>query len=67
MPVYTEFKGAGTKVETILRRISGDVKVLKEDLDEVVENAEVTVRPGKLVVRGNYTLRIKKWLLGLGF
>ena len=61
MPVYSDYKGAGTKVETILRRISGDVETLREELVKVVEKAQVTVRPGKLVVRGNYNLRIKKW------
>ena len=67
MPVYLDYLGAGTKVVTILRKISGDIEILKEELDKVVEDAEVTVRPGKLVVRGNYNKRIKKWLLGLGF
>ena len=67
MPVYLDYKGAGTKVVTILRRISGDIETLKGELDKVVENAQVEIRPGKLVVRGNYNLRVKKWLLGLGF
>jgi glycerol-3-phosphate acyltransferase PlsY len=26
-PVYTDFKGGGTKVVTILRKISGDIEV----------------------------------------
>jgi hypothetical protein len=39
---------------------------LKGDLEKIV-GEEVTVRPGKLVVNGNCVLRVKKWLLGLGF
>ena len=67
LPVYTEYKGGGTKVETILRKISGDVESLKAELEKVVYPEPVDVRAGKLVVRGNYVLRVKKWLLGLGF
>lgn len=66
-PVYTFYSGSGTKVQTVVRRMSGDIETLKEELEKVVENAEVVVRPGKLLVRGNYVLRVKRWLLGLGF
>ena len=41
-------------------------QALKGDLEKIV-GEEVTVRPGKLVVNGNCVLRVKKWLLGLGF
>lgn len=66
IPVYTEFKGGGTKVLTILRKIGGDINALKEEMEKVCET-EVMVRPGKLVVAGNYSLRMKKWLIGIGF
>ncbi len=65
--MYTEWLGSRTKITTIVRRISGDVKVLKEEMEKVCDNKEVIARPGKLVVEGNYHLRLKKWLSGLGF
>lgn len=66
LPVYTDFKHGRTKVVTILRKIRGDVNVLQQELEKVV-GKPVTVRPGKLVVDGNYHRRLKIWLTGLGF
>jgi hypothetical protein len=34
---------------------------------EKVVKKEVTIRPGKLVVVGNFHLLLKRWLTGLGF
>jgi hypothetical protein len=36
-------------------------------MEKVCGGQPVTVRPGKLVVDGNYHIRLKKWLAGLGF
>jgi len=66
LPVYTDFKAGGTKVVTILRKCRGDVKILKDEMEKVV-GKEVIVRPGKLVVDGNFSSRLKSWLVGLGF
>lgn len=66
LPVYTDYKAGGTKVITILRKCRGDVKILKDEMEKVV-GKEVFVRPGKLVVDGNFNMRLKKWLAGLGF
>jgi large subunit ribosomal protein L49 len=66
LPVYTDYKGGRTKVITILRKIKGDVNELKLEVEKVV-GKNVEVRAGKLVVVGNYHLRLKLWLIGLGF
>ena len=66
LPVYTDFKGGGTKVVTILRKCRGDIELLKEEMEKVC-GAPVTVGNGKLVVAGNFHARIKMWLSGLGF
>lgn len=66
LPVYTDFVGGYTKVNTILRKIRGDVHILKEEVEKVV-GKPVEVRPGKIVIEGNYNRRLKLWLLGLGF
>mgnify|MGYP003387202675 CR=1 FL=1 len=67
LPVYTAYKGGGTKVVTVLRKISGDVASLVPDLEKVCDHTEVMVRPGKLVIDGNYHWRVKLWLARLGF
>lgn len=66
LPVYTEFKGGRTKIVTILRKCRGDISSLKRDMEKIV-GKPVAVRPGKLVVDGNYHIVLKKWLAGLGF
>lgn len=66
LPVYTDFKAGGTKVVTILRKCRGDIEQLREEMEKVV-GKPVTVRPGKLVVDGNYHARLKLWLACLGF
>ncbi len=66
LPVYTDYVGGGTKVITILRKVKGDIEILKAEVEKVV-GREVEVRPGKLVIVGNYQRRLKVWLTGLGF
>lgn len=66
LPVYTDYVGGGTKVVTILRKCRGDISILKEEMEKVV-GKEVEVRPGKLIVVGNFDRRLKTWLTGLGF
>lgn len=66
LPVYTEIAGGGTKKLTILRKIRGDVSELVQEVEKVV-GKPVLVKPGKIVVEGNYHRRLKVWLTGLGF
>jgi hypothetical protein len=66
LPVYTDVKHGKTKVITMIRRISGDVEELRQDMARVC-GKEVRVAPGQLIVDGNYVLRLKYWLTGLGF
>lgn len=66
LPVYTEYKHGRTKVQTILRKCRGDILLLKNEMEKVC-GKPIIVRPGKLVVDGNYNMRLKKWLAGLGF
>jgi hypothetical protein len=66
MPVYTDYIAGNTKCITMIRKCSGDIEALKEELEKVTGQF-VTVRPGKIFVEGNYDARLKKWLTGLGF
>ena len=67
LPIYTDYKGGRTKVITILRKCRGDINELKKEMQKVCDGREVNIRPGKLVVDGNYHIRLKRWLSGLGF
>jgi len=67
LPVYTDYKGGRTKVVTVLRKVSGDVSELLVDLRKVCDMSEIEIRPGKVVIYGNYHWRVKFWLARLGF
>lgn len=67
LPVYTDYKGGRTKVVTVLRKVSGDVSELLIDLRKVCDMSEIEIRPGKVVIHGNYHWRVKHWLARLGF
>lgn len=67
LPVYTDFVGGGkTKIVTLVRKCSGDIEALKDEIEKVCGTA-VIVKPGKLLISGNYHLRLKKYFTGLGF
>ena len=66
LPVYTDYKGGGTKVVTIVRKCRGDMQVMKEEMEKVCDRP-VTIGLGKLTVDGNFHGRLKMWLTGLGF
>mmetsp|Transcript_27779 Transcript_27779/g.26589 ORF Transcript_27779/g.26589 Transcript_27779/m.26589 type:complete len:171 (-) Transcript_27779:167-679(-) len=66
LPVYTDIKGGQTKIITMLCKCRGDIQTLKDEMQKVCDDKEITVRAGKLLVTGNYVRRIKVWLTGLG-
>lgn len=66
LPVYTDFKAGNTKVITIIRNIKGDMNKMKAEVEKVV-GKDAALRPGKIVVDGNFHRRLKLWLTGLGF
>ena len=66
LPVYVKYIGGGTKVVTEFRKVKGDIAELKNDIEKVV-GKEVTLRPGKILIEGNFKRRLQKWLVGLGF
>lgn len=69
LPVYTEIKGGGrTKIVTLLKNCKGDINELLGDLQKVVgSSTHVELRPGKILINGNFHRRLKIWLIGLGF
>ena len=67
LPVYTDYKGGGTKVVTVLRKVRGDMDVLRDEMMRVCDGENVELKLGKLIVTGNYNARVKMWLTGLGF
>jgi len=73
LPVYSDFRIGGSKVTTIIRKISGDrdyfVKELRAVLKLSPDTTDIRLRASGTVVevKGNRTREIKSWLAGLGF
>lgn len=67
IPVYTDYKNGRTRALTLVRRFRGDVNELAEEMSRVCDNNPVTIRPGRVEVKGNYRGRVAEWLQRLGF
>ena len=66
-PVYSRVVGGRTKKVTVIRRIAGDAYALQKELQKLVgPETKVEVRPGTIVVDGNFGRRIKLYLLAMG-
>ncbi|KAI9917118.1 hypothetical protein PsorP6_012700 [Peronosclerospora sorghi] len=67
LPVYRDYRNGRTRVLTILRRYKGNEQELRDELSKVCGGKQVSVRPGRLEVVGDYVKEIRTWLVGLGF
>ncbi|XP_020901961.1 39S ribosomal protein L49, mitochondrial [Exaiptasia diaphana] len=70
LPVYTDFKGGGTRHITIIRRIKGDLKAVEEllraklDKDLIIQLNELT---GQVKIKGNHKDKVVTLMKELGF
>ncbi|KAF9139827.1 hypothetical protein BGX30_007430 [Mortierella sp. GBA39] len=69
LPVYSEFKNAGTRPLTIIRKIQGNATALKTDLLVTYPNAEVRVngRSNQVILKGLVMDDVRQWLTIKGF
>jgi large subunit ribosomal protein L49 len=68
LPVYTNYRNAGSRIITILRKYSGnEYELLREVRSELGPDAIVDARQGKIIVDGQYSKQLKEWLERLGF
>lgn len=75
LPVYLVRKGGGTRFETRIRGVRGDLKVLAENLSKLLNlplgdrsrGVWVLHDSGKVMVKGNHTAAVEQYLSELGF
>ena len=67
LPVYTEFKNYKRDSYTVVRKVSGDVETLVQELSKVTSNSAIYTQTGSLKIKGLHTKEIKRYLYGLGF
>ncbi|KAG0339423.1 hypothetical protein BG004_006828 [Podila humilis] len=69
LPVYSEYRNAGTRCLTVIRKIQGNATALKTDLLETYPNAEVRVndRSNQVILKGLVMDDVRQWLNAKGF
>ncbi|KAG0369575.1 hypothetical protein BGZ54_009551 [Gamsiella multidivaricata] len=69
LPVYSEFKNAGSRPLTIIRKIQGNATALKTDILATYPEAEVRVneRSNQVILKGMVMDDVRQWLTVKGF
>ena len=66
LPVYITYNCNHVIKKTVIRKITGDVDRLVEEIRKVVSNAEVRKKVGKIEIAGVHKESVETWLLRLG-
>ncbi|KAF9360791.1 hypothetical protein BGX26_007742 [Mortierella sp. AD094] len=69
LPVYSEFKNAGSRPLTIIRKIQGNAGALRTDLLTTYPGAEVRLneRSNQVILKGLVMDDVRQWLTAKGF
>jgi large subunit ribosomal protein L49 len=67
VPVYTDYKNGRSRMITIIRKVTGNVDALVEELRRITGGAEVTARLGRVEIEGDRAKEVKTWLMSIGF
>ncbi|KAF9419070.1 hypothetical protein BGZ94_009526 [Podila epigama] len=69
LPVYSEYKNAGTRSLTVIRKIQGNATALKTDILTTYPGAEVRVneRSNQVILKGLVMDDVRQWLTAKGF
>ncbi|KAF2851239.1 Img2-domain-containing protein [Plenodomus tracheiphilus IPT5] len=71
LPIYTDKKRGGNLHLTLIRKLSGDIKALRDELREFLQKKadDVTINTvtNQVVVKGHHKLEIEKYLTARGF
>ncbi|KAG0254734.1 hypothetical protein BG011_005544 [Mortierella polycephala] len=69
LPVYSEFKNAGNRPLTVIRKIQGNATALKTDLLSTYPDADVCIneRSNQIVLKGLVMDDVRQWLSIKGF
>ena len=67
MPVYTDYRVGGQRKVTVVRKVSGDLNALKEELSKVVSNSPIEEKMGRIEISGLHAEKVKLWMRRVGF
>lgn len=68
LPVYSDIKNGYSRRVTVLRKYSGNVVEIKEELHRLLgPQTKVEEHQGEIQINGHHVLKLKRWLRRLGF
>ncbi|KAJ2797780.1 54S ribosomal protein img2, mitochondrial [Coemansia guatemalensis] len=69
LPVYIDVRNGRTRKLTILRRIDGDLGALRADISKALDEESVVLKAisRQLVIKGDRSTELRKWLTEKGF
>ncbi|KAF9175786.1 hypothetical protein BGX21_002183 [Mortierella sp. AD011] len=69
LPVYSEFKNAGSRPLTIIRKIQGNAGALRTDMLMTYPNADIRLneRNNQVILKGLVMDDVRQWLTAKGF
>ncbi|KAG0024842.1 hypothetical protein BGZ80_003701 [Entomortierella chlamydospora] len=69
LPVYSEFKNAGSRPLTIIRKIQGNARALRTDLLMIYPKADIRLneRNNQVILKGLVMDDVRQWLTAKGF
>lgn len=68
LPVYSDLRNGRTRRLTVIRRYTGDVNELKDELRRLLgEETRIEQHAGRIEINGHHVLKLKRWLRRLGF
>lgn len=68
LPVYSDIRNGASRRVTVLRRYTGDIKELKEELTRLLgEEVKIEEKSASLQINGHHVIKLKRWLRRLGF
>lgn len=66
LPVYVDYKNRRNIKRTIIRKVTGDIEQLADELRKVCSNSEVRVKVGQIVIPGIHKESVNMLLYRLG-
>lgn len=67
LPIYTDYSRKHVIKKTVIRKVYGDLNELKNELAKITSNSEITIKTGKIVIKGLHVEPVKLYFERLGF
>ncbi|PVZ96568.1 hypothetical protein BB558_002178 [Smittium angustum] len=69
LPIYTEFRNNGSRKLTMIRKVEGNIGLLKSELDKIFGSENVVIKKinNSIVIKGICVREVRQFLTKKGF